>query len=174
MKVFLFGIWMVFSFSSCKDAEPATYYLPEGYEGIFAVVYSQRIGEEKTIRDGRRQFFVPSNGVLLTQFDFSDGGRDDLFLIKTPNGYDTLKNYIPNQPVRDRKFDSEFYKKNTTDSSQVAVNFRQIVNTASVNNFCSFEYELITIGRASTLNDSLGKSFSKRLDKYLQDSVCNQ
>lgn len=174
MKVLLFGVWMILSFNSCKDAEPTTYYLPERYEGVFAVVYFQRKGEEKIKRDGRRQFFIPSNGILLTHFDFSDGERDDLFLIKTSDGYDTLKNYIANQPVRDRKFDSEFYKKYTTDSSKVAVNFRQIVNAASVNNLCSFEYELITIGRATKLNDSLGKSFSERLDKYLQDSVCNQ
>jgi hypothetical protein len=44
MKMVLSIIFLMNLLNSCKNAEPATYYLPENYEGPFAVVYSQSEG----------------------------------------------------------------------------------------------------------------------------------
>jgi hypothetical protein len=162
---------------SCNDnAIPATYYLPEDFQGVFAVVYSQKQGSEKIV-DGRRQFDVSPNRIVLTSANFSDGWRDDVFLLKTKNGYDTLKMYLPNKDTTRIKFDELYYKMYTNDINDIAVNFRQIINSVPINNTydeCKFEYELITIGRASTLNDSIGKVFKTNLDKYLEDTLCRQ
>ncbi len=175
-RILCSGLLIVF-IASCKRAEPAVYLIPQDYNGVVAVVYSQKIGSEEKIVNGRRQFIIPKNGILFTQMGFSDGGRNDLFLIKTVSGYDTLKSYLPNKDTTGKKFGGDYYKIYTNDSNQVAVNFRQIINLSlpskQSGKSCNFEYELITIGRAATLNDSTGKIFAERLDIYLQDSICN-
>jgi hypothetical protein len=166
----LFAAW------GCKRAQPAVYLIPGNYEGVIAVVYGQKTGTEGKIINGKRQFIIPDNGILLTQFDYSEGGRNDLFLVKKLDGYDTLKNYLPNKDTTGRKFGGNYYSFYTSDSNEVAVNYRQIINFGSASSHggkpCNFEYELTTIGKASTLNDSAGKLFITNLDKYLQDSVC--
>lgn len=175
-------LWSNFLFvflSSCQNAEPATYYLPKNFEGVFAVVYSQSQEPYKII-EGRRQFYIPKNGILITKAKFSDGWRDDIFLMSSDKGYDTLKMYMPNKDTVKGKFDRAYYENYTNDSNIVAVNFRQIVNP-TFNRFdlsgnkvgsCKFEYELITIGKATSLNDSIGKVFIVQLDKYLQATFC--
>lgn len=166
--------------NSCQNAEPATYYLPKNFDGTFAVVYSQKEDLDVNLINGRCQFYIPENGILLTKANFSDGWRDDFFLMKTENGYDTLKMYMPNKDTTGKKFDEAYYKNYTKDSNEIAVNSRQIVNP-TFNRFdssgnkigsCSFQYELITIGKASYLSDSVGKVFVERLDKYLRDTLC--
>lgn len=162
--------------NSCKDATPATYYLPKNFHGVFAVVYSQKQGDDKVV-NGRRQFYIPANRILLTSANFSNGWRDDLFLIKSENGYDTLKTYLPNKDTTGKKFDEMYYNMYTNDINAVAVNFRQIVNSVPINtnnDGCKFEYELITVGKAAALNDSLGKIFKANLDKYLEETLCRQ
>jgi hypothetical protein len=100
--------------------------------------------------------------------------------MKTEKGYDTLKMYLPNKDTTRKKFDEAYYKNYSSDSNEVAVNYRQIFNP-TFNKFdslgkkvgsCSFQYELITIGKASVLSDSAGKIFIEKLDEYLQNSFC--
>lgn len=179
MKMIFWSMLLLIFFDSCQNAVPAIYYLPKNFEGVFAVVYSQNQGSDKII-DGRHQYYIPENGILLTRAKFSDGWRDDIFLMSSDKGYDTLKMYMPNKDNSGKKFDKAYYKNYTNDSNDIAVNYRQIVNP-TFNKFdingnkvgsCSFQYELITIGKASSLNDSAGKAFIKQLDKYLKDKFC--
>jgi hypothetical protein len=160
----------------CKRAQPAVYLIPQNYEGVIAVVYSQKASSDGKIINGRRQFIIPDNGILLTQFDYSEGWRNDIFLVKRLDGYDTLKNYLPNKDTTGRKFGGDYYSSYTNDDNEMAINLRQKINFSSASNQsgkpCNFEYELITIGKASILNDSAGKLFVTRLGKYLLDSVC--
>lgn len=179
-----YKIWFVLllSLNSCYNAEPATYYLPGNFEGVFAVVYDQEKGLDDKIVNGRHQFYIPLNGILLTKAKFSDGWRDDLFLIKSDQGYDTLMMYLPNINTTGRKFDGNHFKAYTNDSNEVAVNFRQIVNSTfdqpnlSGNkvNSCNFQYELNTIGKSAKLSDSAGENFIQKLDKFLRDTICKQ
>src|SRR5574343_575471 len=167
MKTIFWLVLIINLMNSCKEAKPATYYLPKGFEGVFVIVYSQS-GEDDIVKDGRRQFYIPDNRILLTSADFSDGWRNDLFLIKSENGYDTLKMFLPNMDTSGKKFDKEYYEMYTSDINSVAVNFRQIINSVPINNEnskCKFEYELITVGRAANLNDTLGIKFKNNLDK---------
>lgn len=160
--------------NGCKEAMPATYYLPKNFEGVFAVVYSQKNGTDKVL-NGRLEFIVPESRILLTSASFSDGWRNDLFLMKTDNGYDTLKMFLPNMDKSGKLFDKDYYRMYTSDTNKIAVNFRQIVNSVPINNSkpeCYFKYELITIGRAEYLNDSLGKIFKENLEKYLEKNIC--
>ena len=173
---------LILSFlNGCQNAEPATYYLPKNFKGVFAIVYSQSQGSD-TIINGRHQFYIPENGILLIKTKFSAGWRDDIFLRTSNKGYDTLKMYMPNKDTTGKEFDETYYKNYTNDSNEVAINNRQIVNP-TFNKFdtsgnkigsCSFQYELITIGKSSTLEDSAGKVFIAPLDEYLQDKFCGE
>jgi hypothetical protein len=60
------------------------------------------------------------------------------------------------------------------------VNFRQVAEQ-TFNSFdksgkktgsCTFQYELITVGRASLLSDSLGIIFKGKLENYLKTQFC--
>lgn len=179
MKTLFFSLLLIIFFIGCQDAEPATYYLSKGFEGVFAVVYSQNMGFDK-FKNGRHQFYIPTNCILLTKYNFSDGGRDDIFLMPLNDGFDTLKNYMPNKNTTGKQFDSTYYKSHTSDSNEIAVNHRQIISS-TFNKFdldgnkigdCSFQYELITIGKATFLNDSIGKAFKIKLENYLQEKLC--
>jgi len=162
---------------SCGNADPAVYFIPKKFEGVFSVVYSQRKGNPKEYQYGRRVYRIPSNGILLTQFGFQGGNRQDLFLVKTNDGYDTLKDFLPK-----RTFAHSQYKIGsnlTTDTSELAVNFRQVItyypkffdSDQAHHLDSSFKYELITIGKASRLSDDSLKGFAKRLEKFLRDSL---
>jgi hypothetical protein len=181
-KEMCLAILILSTVNSCtQQAEPATYFLPQHFEGVFAVVYNQEHGMSKMSNKGRRQFIIPGNGILVTQFSFSDGSRRDIFLMRTNEGYDTLKYYLPDKDTTGKRFDEAYYNGYTKSADEYAVNFRQIqkptfnkFNTAGDKiGSCSFEYELITIGRANSLNDSTGKAFIERLDRYLQETFCN-
>lgn len=177
---FLFScLLFILGITSCNTAEPATYFLPENFEGMFTVIYSQKFGKLKEYENGRRIYRIPGSGILMTQFDFQDGDRDDLFLIKNSRGYDTLHEFLPAELFKGTNIRTT--RNITHDTLEIAINFRQVI-TYYPNFFngdqkhhldSSFAYELITIGKASTLkNDSL-KKFSERVDKFLQDSLRN-
>jgi hypothetical protein len=89
MKPCIIGLLLVFT--SCQRyADPATYILPRGTKGPAVVIFSQPTGAPAIFRDGRRLYVIPANGVLKTRFEYQDGWRDDLFLMKGDKGYDTL------------------------------------------------------------------------------------
>jgi hypothetical protein len=178
--VFLFNCFLLaLSITSCNTAEPATYFLPEKFEGMFTVIYSQKFGKYKEYENDRRIYRIPSSGILMTKFDFQDGNRDDLFLIKSPRGYDTLKEFSPAKLFKEAGIRPS--QNFTIDTSEIAINFRQ-VRTYYPNFFNSdqkhhldsnFIYELTTVGKASTLKDDSLKKFNDRVDKFLQDSLRN-
>lgn len=179
MKSMFARLFLLYVMSSCNQADSAIYFLPQNFTGTFAVVYNQKDGVKEN-RDGKHEFNIPENGILLTQEKFSEGWRNDIFLMKTDKGFDTLKMYLPNMDTMGKKFDEAYYKNYTDNANQVAVNFRQI-RRGTFNKFdstgkkigsCDFEYELITIGKANELNDSVGKMFISNLEKYFQDTLC--
>lgn len=178
--VFLFNcFFLALSLTSCNNAEPATYFLPENFEGLFTVIYSQKFGQPKEYKNDRRIYRIPSSGILMTQFDFQDGNRNDLFLIKSSRGYDTLKEFLPAKPFKGTNI--TLSRNFTHDTSEIAINFRQIItyypkyfdSDQKHNLDSNFAYELITIGKASTLKDDSLKKFSDRVVKFLQDSLRN-
>jgi hypothetical protein len=170
----------VFCTSSCHDADHAMYVIPQHFEGVAAVIYSQKKGTPAEFQNGIRVYRIPDSGILITQFDFQDGNRDDLFLMKDKNGYDTLKEYLPGKPFEGSNY--TIGSRSTHDTSQIAVNFRQVITyypqffkkDQTHNLDSSFKYELITIGRASTLKDDSMKAFSKHLDTLLYDSFAHK
>jgi hypothetical protein len=177
---FLFSCFLfILSITSCNTAEPATYFLPENFEGMFTVIYSQKFGKSKEYENDRRIYRIPSSGILMTQFDFQDGNRNDLFLIKSSRGYDTLQEFLPAEPFKGTNIRTP--RSLTHDTSEIAINFRQVItyypkffNSDQKHHLdSSFAYELITIGKASTLKDDSLKKFSDRVDKFLQDSLGN-
>src|SRR3982751_1036500 len=115
MKCVICSLLMLFLLTGCQDAEPATYYLPKNFEGFFSIIYSQSKGEKIKLINGRRQLFVPTSGILLVKADFSDGWRDDIFLIKTNAGFDTLKMYMPDSLAKKDGIDYDI-NNITTDS----------------------------------------------------------
>ena len=170
--IFSLVILSVIFYGCNYNAMPVTYVLPINFEGLIAIVYSQKNGSRKII-DGRLQIEIPSNGIVLTSADFSDGWRDDIFVIKSKYGYDTLKFYLPNKDTTGNMFDKDYYKIYTKDGNICSVNFRQLISSVPINGKgCHFSYELIAIGRASSLNDTIGDRFKIKLENYLMDTLC--
>ncbi len=83
-----------------RNSAPTSYYFPFGFKGEFVIVYGQKQGCTKKYEKGRRQMFIPDNGVLVTQFEFSDGFRNDLFYIQNGQGeYELVKEFLPQNLV---------------------------------------------------------------------------
>src|ERR1700748_9632 len=78
--------------SSCKRSEPTIYLIPEGYTGRVVVVFNQtgkpikykdnynhdaiyvsKVGTPVKYENGHRVYEIPSNGILLTQFESTYG-----------------------------------------------------------------------------------------------------
>lgn len=164
---------------SCRHAKPATYYIPKNYEGVFALVYDQPTGTD-SVHDGRSVFIIPENGILMTKAHFQDGWLDDVFLLNTDSGYIILKNYLPTMDTTGKKFDKTYYEVYSNNANKPLVNFRQNAqptynlfdSTGNKTGSCTFQYELITVGRASVLSDSLGKIFIAKLENYLKSNYC--
>jgi|GEM_PF-5834275 len=95
-----------------KEAAPTSYYFPNGFKGEFVIVYGQKNGCLKKYEKGRRQLFIPDNGVLITQFEFSDGFRNDLFYIQNEKGeYEPLKEFVnPPKKVLDDNWEMDTSK----------------------------------------------------------------
>jgi hypothetical protein len=174
-------LFMGIGLISCRNAKPTVYFIPKNYEGVFAVVYNQILGTD--IPDdplGRRVFIIPENGILITKAAFSDGLRDDSFLQNTDSGYKTLKIYLPNKDTSGKKFGKTYYEEFSNDPNIPLINFRQVAEqtfnsydkSGKKTGSCTFEYELITVGRASILRDSLGNIFKAKLENYLKTEFC--
>lgn len=86
----------------CKrNAVATSYYFPYGFEGEFVIVYGQKKGCPEKHEKGRRQLYIPDNGVLVTQFKFSDGFRNDLFYIQNQQGeYEPVKEFVPDKAIK--------------------------------------------------------------------------
>src|SRR5687768_11189 len=54
-------------------AEDEIYLLPDGYSGVVTVILNRDDGEEPQYQFGKRVYNIPSNGVLITQFDLNAG-----------------------------------------------------------------------------------------------------
>lgn len=73
---------MVLVFGGCIDyAQPEDYIIPDAFEGTVFVYYSIDDGQELEYQDSRRQYYVPDNGILYTQFQRPDGALDQRFII---------------------------------------------------------------------------------------------
>jgi hypothetical protein len=133
-------IGLLLAFASCERyADPATYILPNAYKGPFVVVYSQPLGLPTVYRHGRRWYEIPANGILATRFNYQDGWRDDVFLMKHGNGYDTLGKWDTVRAVSFRSF--EYYYPKWDEPDQ-----KHHLDSA-------FMYEVVAIVRQDTVQD---------------------
>ena len=52
----------------CKQAEPETYLLPEGFKGKVNIIFNQENGAAPKYSNRRRVYEIPISGILLTKF----------------------------------------------------------------------------------------------------------
>lgn len=82
MKMFL-NIILAFSlpfFMACSNhTEPEIYLIPKGYVGIVNIIFNQKNGTPLKYENGKRVYEIPSNGILLTQFEAEFGKVDREF-----------------------------------------------------------------------------------------------
>lgn len=68
------AIIIVFSlFINCKRGEEEIYIIPENFVGQILVIYNQKDGIKPSYNNGKRVYYIPSNGVLKTQFGENSG-----------------------------------------------------------------------------------------------------
>lgn len=114
-------------FSSCgQNAEPTNYYFPQGFKGEFIIIYGEKNGCPEKHEGGRRQLFIPQSGVLITQFEFSDGFRDDIFFIQNDKGdYLSIKEYVTDHSIK-KQIEKDTSKLSIENSSLIIVRGERI------------------------------------------------
>ena len=110
-----FVAFFTMMFQSCMvNSEPELFLIPDKYEGIITVVFSQKNGQEEKYIDKRRVYDIPENGILLTQFAKTTHGKlnqvfyykdalrnkkleiKNLFIVEAKSQIDSTENYIMN------------------------------------------------------------------------------
>jgi hypothetical protein len=61
-------LWLLSIALGCKNPEPETYLMPDGFKGRVNVIFNQPNGVPPRHENGRRIYKVPVDGILLTQF----------------------------------------------------------------------------------------------------------
>jgi len=78
----------------CKNPEPETYLIPQGFTGRVNVIFSRKDGIPPKYENGRRVYEIPPSGILVTQFKDEYGFIDHQFYYIDSNGKRTpLKIY---------------------------------------------------------------------------------
>lgn len=95
LSIFLPVIWIVsiiLVFQSCAEIRVENYYLPKGFEGNVAVIYTT---------DGIRQeeannWKIPGDGLLRTPYEYRAGNYYiNYYQVNSDNKYDTLQDLTP-------------------------------------------------------------------------------
>lgn len=86
------GFFVLLIISCSREAKPTYYYFSKDFKGEFVIIYGKKDGCPKKYKDGIRQLHIPVNGILVTQFEFSDGFRNDFFYREVaPGKYERLQ-----------------------------------------------------------------------------------
>ncbi|RYG08120.1 MAG: hypothetical protein EOO07_26170, partial [Chitinophagaceae bacterium] len=85
--IMLVTLLLILSGCLNTDSEKTSYYFPNGFKGNYVVIYGDINGCPKDYENGRRKLVIPESGILITQFEFSDGFRNDAFFIEQGNGH---------------------------------------------------------------------------------------
>jgi hypothetical protein len=64
---------VLFFLNSCNKSECETFFVPEGFTGRVFVLFNFPNGEIKQYNKGCREYKIPSDGILYTQFENNDG-----------------------------------------------------------------------------------------------------
>lgn len=76
---------LILGIVSCQQPKPADFIIPKGYSGRVAVVFEQKQGEKPKYLNGRRIYEIPSDGILLTQFNAEYGFVDYRYFLLDSN-----------------------------------------------------------------------------------------
>jgi hypothetical protein len=68
MRNMIIYLWLFTIVMGCKNPEPETYLIPEGFKGRVNIIFNQPKGVPAKYENGRRIYQVPIDGILLTQF----------------------------------------------------------------------------------------------------------
>jgi len=79
-------LWLFTIVLGCKNPEPETYLIPDGFKGTVNVIFNQTKGEPPRYENGRRIYEIPANGILLTQFKDEYGIIDHEYYYVKHNG----------------------------------------------------------------------------------------
>lgn len=70
----------------CRHSDSADFLIPAKYSGRVAVVFNQKQGQKPKYSNGRRIYEIPSNGILLTQFEYKPGFIDYRYFLLDDKG----------------------------------------------------------------------------------------
>ncbi len=169
-------ILMIFCLVRCLDyAEPEGYILPDNYQGVVVVVFGIVDGQEMNYVNRRRQYIIPENGILYTQFKNVSGILDRRFLFSTDKtklitralGHEDLDStqfYVFD--MIDGAFSSSFDSTETSYSSDDLNPNRIEVNYYTIGKGAVDKGELRVIGKAKT--DYVIDSFPKKIVDFLE------
>src|SRR5882672_5664979 len=86
MKNMIIYLWLFAIVLGCKNPEPETYWIPDGFKGKVNVIFNQSNGLAIRYENGRRVYDIPSNGILLTRFKDEYGTIDHKYYYVDKNG----------------------------------------------------------------------------------------
>jgi hypothetical protein len=167
--------------SSCKKDQHANYYIPQNYQGFFAVVYNQVTGTNPSITAlNREAFIIPENGILVTKAAAPTGLRDDIFLQNTENGFKMVKMYLPDADTSGKTYYKNYYPGYSVKPDEHLIHSRQTFEytfesfdkSQKQNGPCTFQYELVAVGHSKFLTDSIKEVFKVKLKDYLKAELC--
>jgi hypothetical protein len=85
-----------------QKAEPETYLIPANFTGKVNILFNKEGGARKEYDEKRRLYKIPSDGILVTQFNVNDGFIDREYYTVDSTGKTTrLEVYVLDNSKRD-------------------------------------------------------------------------
>lgn len=84
--VVIIGFTVSIAIEFVNAPSPETYYIPDGYIGPIVIVHGEECGVNPPVIDGRREYYIPNNGVLIIQPEFEGGIIDHVYYYVNSDG----------------------------------------------------------------------------------------
>ena len=141
-----------------KKVPPETFLIPKDYKGKIHVHFNKPCGQAAEVKNGRRLYKIPMNGILLSQFKDKQGFIDQQYFLFDKNGRLTL---LPQLDVRD--YNEEWtLEKNSNEPSRDILG---VFHAGRVSDQGSYEFYVSTYRQ---LRDSFGFQYDKQFDSLEQ------
>ncbi len=81
LSPFLFFFCFNYLWKLSKTCEPETFLIPNNYKGEVRIIFNQKCGEKPEYEGKNRVYYIPNDGILLTQFEDEQGFINQNFFI---------------------------------------------------------------------------------------------
>ncbi len=170
MPVAVFFIYQFVSYQFDKIT-PETFLIPENYRGKVRIIYDKACGSRPIMKNGRRLYQIPANGILITQFKGEYGIIDQEYYLVGPSGQ-RRRIY----PLNSSDFNEAWsYENNPHEPSRDSLGIFNMATSGSYTyaDNSSYAYQECIVCTYRQLRDSFEFPYTRKFDS-LQEVVLKE